>query len=107
MIHSFRARNYGCLLDVTASLTPLHAFIGPNDSGKSTLLHAMRTIVQLAGSRFSRAADGSLQPFDSPLFDVLPRDGASVAGNGAARRRSSSAARLTAVTTASVSVNMG
>jgi predicted ATPase len=43
MIKTFRARDYGCLLDVTASLTPLHAFIGPNDSGKSTLLRWMRT----------------------------------------------------------------
>jgi ABC-type multidrug transport system ATPase subunit len=30
------------LRDVQATLTPLHAFIGPNDSGKSTLLEALR-----------------------------------------------------------------
>jgi energy-coupling factor transporter ATP-binding protein EcfA2 len=47
MIHTLRAKNYGCLLDVTATLTPLHAFIGPNDSGKSTLLRAIRTVFHL------------------------------------------------------------
>lgn len=48
MIRTLRAKNYGCLLDVTATLTPLHAFIGPNDSGKSTLLRAIRTAFQVA-----------------------------------------------------------
>jgi predicted ATPase len=31
-------QGYACLKDVKCTLTPLHAFIGPNDSGKSTLL---------------------------------------------------------------------
>ena len=62
MIKTFRARNYGCLVDVNASLSPLHAFIGPNDSGKSTLLHGMRTVVQLASGKFS--FQGSWSPFD-------------------------------------------
>ncbi len=44
MIQTFRAKNFGCLLDVEATLTPLHAFIGPNDSGKSTILHGLRTL---------------------------------------------------------------
>lgn len=48
MIRTLRAQNYGCLLDVTATLTPLHAFIGPNDSGKSTLLRAIRTVFHVA-----------------------------------------------------------
>ncbi len=63
MIKTFRARNYGCLVDVTAQLTPLHAFIGPNDSGKSTLLHGMRTVVQLATGTFSQR-EGRWVPFD-------------------------------------------
>jgi energy-coupling factor transporter ATP-binding protein EcfA2 len=58
MIETFRARNYGCLKDVRASLTQLHAFIGPNDSGKSTLLHGLRTVVQFAGSSFRPEGDG-------------------------------------------------
>lgn len=72
MIKTFRARKYGCLLDVTASLTPLHAFIGPNDSGKSTLLHGMRTLVQLASGAFSLVED-RWSPFDPFLPARFPK----------------------------------
>lgn len=78
-IERLTAKNYGCLRDVTTSLTPLHAFIGPNDSGKSTLLRAMRTVVQLAGSRFTRDEHDQPQPFDPGLMS-WPRDG--MAGEG-------------------------
>lgn len=71
MIQTFRARGYGCLTDVTASLTPLHAFIGPNDSGKSTLLHGLRTVVQLASGRFEHK-DGVWSPFDPYLSTPTP-----------------------------------
>jgi len=64
MIHAFHAQNYGCLRDVHVTLTPLHAFIGPNDSGKSTLLHGMRTVVQFAGSSFKLNEQGKWLPFD-------------------------------------------
>ncbi len=63
MIQTFRARGYGCLTDVSASFTPLHAFIGPNDSGKSTLLHGLRTVVQLASGKFEHK-DGVWSSFD-------------------------------------------
>jgi len=52
MITRFKAENYGCLKQVEVALTPLHAFIGPNDSGKSTLLRGLRTVVQLANEGF-------------------------------------------------------
>ena len=68
MIHSFRARNYGCLLDVEASLSPLHAFVGPNDSGKSTLLHGLRTLFQIPGDGFDWTEKGEWLPFD-PYID--------------------------------------
>jgi predicted ATPase len=42
-IDQLRVRNFRCVKDVTIALTPLHAFIGPNDSGKSTLLEAIST----------------------------------------------------------------
>ncbi|WP_437720593.1 AAA family ATPase [Sorangium sp. So ce861] len=71
MIHTFHARNYGCLVDTEATLTPLHAFIGPNDSGKSTLLHGMRTVVQFAGSRFQQDDERRWTPFD-PYFPAQP-----------------------------------
>lgn len=63
VIRTFRAKSYGCLVDVTADVTPLHAFIGPNDSGKSTLLHGMRTVVQLASGQFE-PKDDQWEPFD-------------------------------------------
>lgn len=40
---SVRVRGFGCLKDTALeNLSPLHAFIGPNDSGKSMLLRALR-----------------------------------------------------------------
>jgi predicted ATPase len=41
VITRFKAQGYRCLKDVEVRLTPLHAFIGPNDSGKTTLLRAV------------------------------------------------------------------
>lgn len=80
MIHTFRARNYGCLVDVNATLTPLHAFIGPNDSGKSTLLHGMRTLVQLAGAVFRLDASG-WEPFDPWLLSPTDPSGPGIVAN--------------------------
>jgi predicted ATPase len=73
-IERFTAKNYGCLKDVTVALTPLHALIGPNDSGKSTLLHGMRTVVQLVADRFEIDKKGKWKPFDP--FLVAQTDGA-------------------------------
>jgi predicted ATPase len=47
-IERLRIVNYGCIRDLELALTPLHAFIGPNDSGKTTVLEAVRTITTLA-----------------------------------------------------------
>jgi energy-coupling factor transporter ATP-binding protein EcfA2 len=44
-IDQLRVRGFRCIVDVTIPLTPLHAFIGPNDSGKSTLLAALAEFV--------------------------------------------------------------
>jgi predicted ATPase len=60
VITRLEVKNHRCLKDVSVDLTPLHAFIGPNDSGKSTLLQA----VQMA----SRTVAGQ-SPFDF-LFAV-------------------------------------
>lgn len=40
----FEANDFGCIKKVELALTPLHALIGPNDSGKSTLLRAIRLL---------------------------------------------------------------
>lgn len=45
-LHTIEAKNFSCLRDVKLDLTPLHALIGPNDSGKSTLLRAVRMLTQ-------------------------------------------------------------
>lgn len=43
-VETVRIQNFGCARDVTLELTRLHALIGPNDSGKSTVLTAIRSI---------------------------------------------------------------
>ncbi|MDC0722948.1 AAA family ATPase [Nannocystis bainbridge] len=63
-IRSVSVQKFGCLKDVNAALTPLHAFIGPNDSGKSTLLRALRTAMHLVRRSFIRAPNDEIQPFD-------------------------------------------
>lgn len=40
--------NFGCIQKLSVELTPLHAFVGPNDSGKSTVLRALRLLVDAA-----------------------------------------------------------
>jgi predicted ATPase len=56
-VQRLRIQNYGCIEDVTLALTPLHALIGPNDSGKSTVLTALRTLTTLAAGLIGNADD--------------------------------------------------
>jgi predicted ATPase len=72
-IERLTVKNFGCVKDVSVELTPLHAFIGPNDSGKSTLLRAMRTLVQLAGGWFAGSMK-ELQPFDPGIVPERPQE---------------------------------
>lgn len=44
MITRFRVKNYKALRDVELDLTPIHVLIGPNDTGKTSLLEAMRAL---------------------------------------------------------------
>lgn len=53
-IKHFEASAFGCLVDVKMELTRLHALIGPNDSGKSTILQAIH---RLLGNDDIRRAD--------------------------------------------------
>jgi predicted ATPase len=58
-------KNFGCIKELDFKLTPLHALIGPNDSGKSTILRAVRIALQLAGGQFDRDGKGATGgPFD-------------------------------------------
>ena len=54
MITKFEVSNYGPIMSASCALTPLHAFIGPNDSGKSSLLRALVSAVNMAQGRHPR-----------------------------------------------------
>jgi predicted ATPase len=62
-IQQLEIQNYGCIRKATVALSPLQALIGPNDSGKSTVLRALRTIAQFAAGYFENANDPSPIPF--------------------------------------------
>jgi energy-coupling factor transporter ATP-binding protein EcfA2 len=49
-IDRIRIQGFGCIEDVELELGPLQAFIGPNDSGKSTILRAVAVAVSFAVS---------------------------------------------------------
>lgn len=59
-IERLHIRDYGCIRDVDLKLTPLHALIGPNDSGKSTILRALRTLTTLAAGPLNLAEDAAI-----------------------------------------------
>lgn len=68
-VRSLTATNFGCLKHVQIDLGRFHAIIGPNDSGKSTILRAIRTGVQLSGGCFTGGLPGLAptavcRPFD-------------------------------------------
>jgi len=44
MIKSFRVKNYKALRDVSVDLTPIHVLIGPNDTGKTSILEAIAAL---------------------------------------------------------------
>lgn len=40
--------DFGCIRDLGLALTPIHALIGPNDTGKSTVLRAAQRLLEIA-----------------------------------------------------------
>lgn len=48
MIEQLRIKNFRSLRDTSVDLAPLTVLVGPNDSGKTTLLHAIHSLGQLA-----------------------------------------------------------
>jgi predicted ATPase len=74
VITRFDAENYGPIKSATATLTPLHAFIGPNDSGKSTILRGIVTAINLTQGKhpsFPTTVVGKLQLSNSTAAIVL------------------------------------
>jgi predicted ATPase len=55
MIDKLRVRNFKCLLDVEIELGPFTVLIGPNDSGKSSLLEAVEALNRLTTLNLSAA----------------------------------------------------
>ena len=59
MITRFRVVHYKALKDVTLDLTPIHVLIGPNDTGKSSILHAILTLCRSVDHELREAFTGS------------------------------------------------
>jgi predicted ATPase len=49
-IQNLEIQDYGCIKQASFALSPLHALIGPNDSGKSTTLRALRVVADCAAA---------------------------------------------------------
>jgi predicted ATPase len=69
IITQLNVKNYRCIQDIEFKLTPLHAVIGPNDSGKSSILRALRTGMQLFAGKFSKNDVQEILPFDPGIND--------------------------------------
>lgn len=69
MIHRIRIRNFGSLYDIDVELGPLTLLLGPNASGKSMFIRALRTISKLIRSPIR----GQKKPFtiDHATLDDL------------------------------------
>jgi predicted ATPase len=63
-IQKVTIQNCGCVKKAEVNLTRLHALIGPNDSGKSTILRALRTATQFATEGFTQNEKGEDLPVD-------------------------------------------
>lgn len=80
-VETVRIENFGCVRDARLELTRLHALIGPNDSGKSTVLGAIRTMGELIrlgehrllqdGRIDSRGVVGTKITMDWSMTDVV------------------------------------
>jgi predicted ATPase len=58
MIERFHVQNYKALRDVTLELTPIHVLIGPNDSGKTSLVEALTALCHMARKPLVEAFQG-------------------------------------------------
>ncbi len=59
MISQFTIQNYKALRDVTLDLTPMHLLIGPNDSGKTSILEAIAALCRSVDRTLPQAFAGS------------------------------------------------
>lgn len=59
MISQLHIQNYKALRDVTLDLTPMHVLIGPNDSGKTSILEAVSALCRSVDHELNHAFTGS------------------------------------------------
>lgn len=59
MISRFRVQNYKALHDVVINLTPIHVLIGPNDSGKTSILEAIAALCRSVDRPLPNAFTGT------------------------------------------------
>ena len=72
-LESVLIRDFGCIRRlVLGDLKPLNALIGPNDSGKSLILRALRTACQFGASNFELTERGLRLPFDPEVQSLWP-----------------------------------
>lgn len=64
MITQFRVRNFKALRDVTLDLTPIHVLIGPNDSGKTSILQAIEALSRSVDYPLAQAFTGAWEGRD-------------------------------------------
>jgi predicted ATPase len=59
MIKRFQVQNYKALRDLTLELTPLHVLIGPNDTGKTSILEAIAALCRSVDHEAAQVFTGS------------------------------------------------
>ena len=84
MITQFRVQNYKSLRDVSLMLTPVHVLIGPNNSGKSSILEAIQALCRSVDYPLEQAFAGRWKgrelvwngsANDNISFDAVVREG--------------------------------
>ncbi len=64
MIKRFQIQNYKALRDVTLDLTRMHVLIGPNDSGKTSILEAIATLCRSVDYPLAQVFTGAWEGCD-------------------------------------------
>ena len=59
MIKKLRVQNFKALRDIEIELTPIHVLIGPNDSGKTSILDVLAALCRSVDHKLSQAFLGS------------------------------------------------
>lgn len=69
-LNHIHVRNFGCLENVDVELAPLTVLIGPNDSGKSTVLRAIEVLGRLQADESLSALFPTADDFQQQTFNA-------------------------------------